>query len=179
MCSLSLAQISVRTLAILLGFKSIEFGISTILQVQLSMGVLQGNIDGKMEQMIGTYRVLAFVGAMVPLALAAGLWFSAPWLARLMVPGDDTALPPGNPLSLPETLVQVAAVVIIGLAVSSAPSLVFDFQSQLRQDPSVTLMTARAFPDLIQFLAKAFVGATLLVVVRKRGFSKLLAPARA
>jgi hypothetical protein len=151
------AQIAIRTLALFLGYKSIEFGISMFIQVSYSMQLIE-SAEGRASQTIQLVRMMLLMSILVPLGLAVAMWLCAPWLSSKMVSGGEEQPVDKFPLPLRDTLVQVAGIV--------------------RRDPTVGLMATKAFPDVLLLLGNAFVGAGMLLVVRKRGLGALIDPGR-
>jgi len=108
------------------------------------------------------------IGALVPVLLAAALWFLAPVLSRWVVGSNEESSQGNESLPHRSTLLQVAAIVIIAMAATTLPKMIYDIQNEYRRDPSITLMTSKIFPDAIQFFAKVIVGGIMILVVKKR-----------
>lgn len=169
------AQIAIRTLALFLVYKSIEFGISMLLQAHYSLQLIESSGD-QTSQAAQIIRVMLVMSTLVPLGLAAALWFFAPWLSWKVIPGDKEQ--PVEKLSLPlrDTLVQVAGIVLIGVAVAGIPQIAYDYHNARRRDPEVGLMDTKSFPEVLLLLGNAFVGAGMLLGVKKRALGRVIDP---
>jgi hypothetical protein len=167
MKSYHIAQIALRTLAIFLVYRGLEFGISQLGLGYLTALTLPNPPDEATARFIGSFRIMTVVGALIPLGLAAGLWFSAPWLARQVAPRDVESAPAPKEPALRGTLILVAAVMMLGTAASALPKLVFDLQAEHRKLPPETLTESVVFPDILQFFGKVVVGGALLLWANK------------
>ena len=169
MKSTSLAQIAIRTLALFLFYKAVEFGISAYVQGYLWLETKSVPVDAESHRLLGIARLMILVSSLIPAGLAGLLWMTAPQLARWTVPADEETPPAKLPQSLSSTLLQVTAIVFIGTAVATLPKLLYDFQNDSRRDPAVTIRTSKAFPDALLFMGKIIVGGVLLIVVKRGG----------
>jgi hypothetical protein len=168
------AKIAIRTLSIFLVYRALEFGITQVIQGQYALGIMNqsvgtgDSVDPKISEAIRALRMMTAVGAIIPILLAGALWFVAPTLSRWVAGSDADSFHENGSLPLRATLLQVAAIVIIAMAATTLPKLVYEYQVDLRRDPSITLMTSKVFPDAIQFFTKVFVGGVMLLVVKKK-----------
>lgn len=169
------ATIAIRVLALFLVYRGLEFGISQMIQGQLAIGMMehtgtsgQDQTDTRIGEMIASLRIMTGIGAVVPIFLAGVLWFMAPVLARRVAGPEEGLRPVTDELPLQASLIQVAAIIMFAMAASTLPKMIYDFQWQHRRDPSITLMTSKVFPDVIQFLSKIFVGWIMLIVVKRK-----------
>jgi len=169
------AQIAIRTLSLFLGYKSIEFGISMFIQAYYSLQLIE-SAEGQASQAIHLVRMMLLMSTLVPLGLAVAMWFSAPWLSHKVVSGGEEQPTDKFPVPLRDTLVQVAGIVLIGVAVARIPQIAYDFQNARRRDPTVGLMATKSFPDVLLLLGNAFVGAGMLLVVKKRVLGGVIDP---
>lgn len=168
------AKIAIRVLALFLVYRALEFGITQMIQGQFAIGMMgrsaltgEYSIDPKITEAIKTLRIMTGIGAIVPLFLAGVLWFAAPILSLWIAGSEEDSRHENDGLPLRATLIQTAAIIMIAVAASTLPKLIYDFQADHLRDPSITLMTSKVFPDSIQFLAKTFVGGIMLLVVKK------------
>lgn len=163
-----LALIALRTLAIFLVYRGLEFGISQYLQGHFSLQILNRPFDEEMRKVVGIFRSMSLVGALIPICLAFGLWFSAPMLARFIAPGVDDPSSPTSGASLRDSLIMAGAVIMIGIGASSLPKIIFDYRIEHLKDKTVTISESKVFPDMLQVLGKVLVGGTMLLIVNKR-----------
>ena len=172
-----LALIALRTLAIFLVFRGLEFGISQYLQGHFSLQILNRPLDEEMRKAVGVFRSMSLVGALVPIVLAFGLWFSAPLLARFIAPTVEDPSSPTSGASLRDSLIMAGAVIIIGIGASSLPKIIFDYRMEHRKNKTVTLSESKVFPDMLQVFGKVLVGGTMLLIVNKRSAPRQNMPA--
>ncbi len=176
---LHLAQIALRILSIFLIYRSLEFGISQILYAFYSTQMLGQTpnlgMDDETRRMMQIYFLSSITAILVPMGLAVGLWFLAPWLSRLVANTDEEASPPINPRFWRDTIILGGAILILGVAGASLPKMAFDYRMEKR-DPTMSPMESKVYPDVLQFLGKVLVGGALLLSVKNRFWS---APDRA
>jgi hypothetical protein len=157
-----LALIALRTLAIFLVFRGLEFGISQYLQLHYSLHILSRPVDEEMRMAFGIIRTMTVVAAFVPIGLAFGLWFSAPLLARFIAPAEEDSSSSTSGASLRDSLMMAGAIIIIGVGASSLPKILFEYRVEHRKDRTITLSESKVFPDMLQVLGKVLVGGTML-----------------
>ena len=170
------ANISIRILALFLVYRGLEFGIAQMIHSQFATGMMEQSgtmgghdtLDPKIQEMIRTLRIMTGIGALVPILLAVVLWYAAPILSRWMIPSEEDSRREDNTLPIRTTLIQVAAIIMIAMAASTLPQMAYDFQVAHQRDHTITLMTSKVFPDVIQFLAKIFIGGVMLLLVKKK-----------
>ena len=172
-----LALIALRTLAIFLVYRGLEFGISQYLHGHFSLQILNRPFDEETRKAVGIFRGMSLFGALVPICLAFGLWFAAPLLSRFIAPSLDDPSPPTSGTSLRDSLIMAGAVIIIGIGASALPKIIFDYRMEHLKDNTVTVSESKVFPDMLQVLGKVLVGGTMLLIVNKRSAPRQNKPA--
>ena len=176
-----LAHIAVRMLALFLFWKAVESGLSQYMSTHYQLGVLTpaaGELadNPEVKSAIRAMWTMVLIGTAVPLVLALALWFDAPRLARMIVgPGQQQPITvpvaPGMPLHL--TLLLVAGLVFIAVAMADVPKTIMEIWREMRRDPYMTWENSRVSPEVLLILGKVVVGGCLLVAVRKQMTPKI------
>ena len=164
-----LAQILLRVVAIFLVWRALEFGISQYVGFQYQMKIYTPSTDKEVTDIFRSVQLVILLSALIPILLAGLLWWLAPRFAPLVVPDDDALNSKPAQLSVSSyALLQVAGFVFIALALSGLPQIIFSFSTERTQDPTLTVMTSRVFPDALQFLGKILVGGIILIIVKEK-----------
>ncbi len=132
------------------------------------MKIYTPSTDKEMTDIFRSVQVVILLSALIPILLAGMLWWLAPRFAQLIVPIDDLDGKPAQLSVSSYALLQVAGFVFIALALSALPQIIFSFSTERTQDPTLSVMTSRVFPDALQFLGKILVGGIILIMVKEK-----------
>ena len=152
----------------LLVWRALEFGISQYVGFQYQMKIYTPSADEEMTEIFRSVQVVILLSAVIPLFLAGLLWWLAPRLAQFVVAERSLDIEPAQLSVSSLTLMQVAGFVFIALALTNLPQIIYSFWAESIQDPTLTIMTSRVFPDALQFFGKIVVGCIILIIVKEQ-----------